>query len=74
MLKFRLAQHRGYITNQVMDKSIGAHFNLPGHGLENLSITIIEQVKSQDEDYRRERERYFINKFNTYHRGLNRQR
>jgi hypothetical protein len=30
-------------------------------------------VKSNDDLYRKEREKYFIRKFNTYYRGLNRQ-
>ena len=72
-LKFRLAQHRGYITNQVTSKSTGAHFNLPGHGVANLTITILEQAKKNSEEYRKEREKYLIRKFNTFNEGLNRQ-
>jgi hypothetical protein len=64
ILKFRLADHRGYITNQDLSKPTGQHFNIPGHSL---------AVRSQDHLYRKERERYFIRKFNTFYRGLNRQ-
>ena len=35
-LKLRLADHRGYITNQVTSKATGAHWNLPGHSLADL--------------------------------------
>ena len=73
ILKFRLADHRGYITNQDLSKPTGQHFNTPGHSLADLSITILEKVRSQDHLYRKERERYFIRKFNTFYRGLNRQ-
>ena len=52
----------------------GDHFNLPGHSLANVKITILEQVKKLDIMYRKEREKYFINKFNTYHQGLNREK
>ena len=31
----------------------------------------LERVKKNDESYRKERETYFINKFNTFYRGIN---
>ena len=64
-IKHRLADHRGYIVNNHVDKATGAHFNSPGHSLANLTCTVLEQVKYKDSCYRKERERYFINKFNT---------
>jgi hypothetical protein len=72
-LKHRLADHRGYVINKMTNKATGAHFNSPGHSLANLKITILEQVKKSDIQYRKEREKYFIKKFNTYYDGLNRQ-
>ena len=39
----------------------------------DLSIVILEKVRSSDDLYRKEREKYFIRKFNTYYNGLNRQ-
>ena len=71
MLRNRLADHRGYIKNQDTDKVTGAHFNLPGHDLSNLKITVLEIPKKMDDQYRKQRERYLINKFNTKHQGLN---
>ena len=73
LLKFRMAEHRGYISNQVVSKATGAHFNLPGHSLENMKFPVLEQVKYNSEPYRREKEIYHINKFNTFHKGLNRE-
>ena len=73
LLKNRLSDHRGYIHNQVLSVSTGNHFNLPGHSLADVKITILEQVKKNDTMYRKEREKYFINKFNTHHHGLNRE-
>ena len=71
-LKDRLADHRGYVQNQKLDIVTGAHFNQPGHSLSHLSITIIEKQKYKQSDiYRKERERYFINKFNTHYKGMN---
>ena len=72
-LKFRLADHRGYITNQVESRATGAHFNLPGHSLADLRVRILEQTQNHDEDYRLEREKYFIRKFNTFNKGINRE-
>ena len=41
--------------------------------LSHLKVTILEQVKFKSTEYRKEREKYFINKFNTLYEGLNRQ-
>ena len=71
IMKFRLAEHRGYIGNND-DTATGEHFNSPGHSISDLSITILEKVKRKGEAYRKEREKYFIRKFNTFYRGLNR--
>ena len=70
-LRYRLADHRGYILNKNQNKATGAHFSLPGHSLSDLSVTIIEQVKKNEDTYRKEREKYHIKQFNTYHSGLN---
>ena len=51
----------------------GDHYNSPGHSVSDLSVTILEKVKKNCELYRKERERYLINKFNTYYKGINRQ-
>ena len=63
--KFRLDEHRGYITKKVESQANGLHFNLPGHSVANLKATIIEQVKIPSEAYR---------KLNTYYNGINNQK
>ena len=73
ILKFRLADHRGYVNNLDESQATGKHFNSPGHSLSDLTIVILEKVRSSDDMYRKEREKYFIRKFNTYYNGLNRQ-
>ena len=72
LLRYRLAEHRGYVVNHVTTQPTGAHFTSPGHSLSDMKIMIIEQVKIQDPAYRKEREKYFINKFNTFYEGMNR--
>ena len=73
-LKSRLADHRGYINKEQTDTATGAHFNQPGHSLSDLSVTILEISRKEDDIYRKEREKYFINLFNTNYRGLNKQK
>ena len=73
-MKHRLADHRGYIVNKHVDKATGAHFTLPGHTLADLRYTILEQVKKSNDCYRKEREKYFITKFDTQNKGLNRRK
>ena len=67
MLKARLSDHRGYINNQVVSVTTGDHFNLPGHSLANMKITLLEKVKVNNDLYRKEMETYLINKFNTHY-------
>ena len=60
-LKHRLAEHRGYISNLVLSRATGAHWNQPGHSLADLKIVILEQSKNSSE-----REKYFIRRFDTF--------
>ena len=36
-----------------------------------LSVTVLEQVRKMDDAYKKEREEYFIRKFDTLNRGIN---
>ena len=49
-----------------MEQATGEHFTLPGHSISNMKMTIVERVKKNDDQYRKEREKYFIDKFNTF--------
>ena len=71
-LRSRLAEHRGYVTNKQTDKATGEHFNLPGHTVANMKISVIEQVRYKSDLYRKEREEFYIRKFNTLNEGMNR--
>ena len=72
-LKYRISDHKTYIKSENMEQTTREHFNLPGHNISNMKVTIVERVKKNDDQYRKEREKYFINKFNTFYRGINRQ-
>ena len=73
MLKSRMADHRGYVISGNTETATGAHFNSPGHSLSHMKVSVIEQVKKKDDNYRRIREKYHIEKFNTLNNGLNKQ-
>ena len=72
-LKDRISEHIGYINTKKRDQATGFHFNLPGHGLNNMKVTVLEQVHKLDPEYRKERESYFIRKFKTHYHGMNKQ-
>ena len=67
----RICEHIGYIRTEKHEKATGHHFNLPGHSLANMTATILEKVKVNDPEYRKEREKYHIRKFNTFYSGIN---
>ena len=71
-LSQRFAQHRGYVRNKQLDKATGAHFNLPGHQMSDMKVTIIEKVFSEDPQLRKARESHYIKKMNTKYKGMNR--
>ena len=72
LLKFWLADHRGYVVNKDTTQATGRHFNLPGHNLADLSITVVEQVRKNCIIYTKEREEMHIRRFDTLNKGLNR--
>ena len=74
MLKTHLAEHCGYVRNPREDTATGFHFNSPGHSLSDLRITAIEQSKKKNPLYRKQRETYHINRFNTFYKGINKKR
>ena len=70
-LKDRISQHIGYIKGQQTDQPTGNHFNLPGHTLGDMDVTIIEKCVNDSTMYRQIRETNFINLFNSIQKGLN---
>ena len=72
-LRERIYQHVGYVRNKTLSRATGEHFNLAGHSMHNMKFSIIEQVKSSDPLYGREREKLMIRKFNSYYCGINKE-
>ena len=71
LLKDRFSEHKGYVNTKNQSKTTGMHFNQKGHSVSNMQITIIEKVYNQDPQFRKQREKMFIQKFNTKYKGLN---
>lgn len=72
MLRDRFTEHKGYVNTNNISKTTGAHFNSKGHSVSDMRITVIEKVFSKEHQFRKEREKLYIQKFNTRYRGLNR--
>ena len=71
-LKERFSEHKGYENTNNQSKSTGAHFNSKGHSASDMNITILEKVFNSDINFRKQREKLYIQKFNTRYKGLNR--
>ena len=67
----RFSEHRGYVANQHLAKATGHHFNLPGHSIAEMEVTIPEKIFSLDAQFRKAREKMHIQNFNTKYKGMN---
>ena len=75
----RFGQHRGYV-NQYKTKieagkipeATGEHFNLPIHSISDMSLQIVEKVFSKSKAVREQREKMYINYFESETKGINR--
>ena len=74
MLCSRVAEHCGYFSQGETDKPVGAHFIKSGHSLADLRVSVIEHTRGRITEYRKERELYFIQIFDTYPCGMNKQK
>ena len=59
-LHIRLNGHR-YDIRKTQKSAVAKHFNEPGHTMEHLTIMVIENLQSNDIQFRRKRERFWIN-------------
>ena len=64
-------EHRGYVNTKNLSKTTGVHFNEKGHSVHDMEITIVEKIFNQNPHFRKEREKMYIQKFNTQYKGLN---
>ena len=61
-------EHRGYINNN-KNRATGDHFNLPGHSVYDRKFTVLEKVKYDRTEYRKD----IIRLFDAYYYGINRE-
>ena len=47
-MRERFQEHRTYVNQKIFNKPTGEHFNLRGHTMCNMTITILEKVKISD--------------------------
>ena len=62
----RICEHIGDVRTRKLEKPVAKHFNLPGHSLSDITATIIEKVKANCPQYRKEGEKYLVTKFNLF--------
>ena len=64
--------HRSDIKNKNNEKPVAVHFNSPGHKLSDLTILVLEQMRSNSPDLRKLRESYWIHHLHSIHpSGMN---
>ena len=63
--KDRFSEHIGYVKSGIISQPTGQHFNLPGHSIANMKATLLEKYEKNTATFRKLRESFFINKFNT---------
>ena len=63
-----------YLIREEVHKATGGHFNLPGHKMSDMSVSVLEKVKEKNIFYREGRESYHIENFNLQRKGINRKR
>ena len=71
-LAVRMNQNRGYVRNEKQETATGDHFNLPGHSMANMRVTVLEKIHLNDPKMRKTRESYYFKKCNSFHNGMNR--
>ena len=69
----RYYNHISYVRQKKSTETAGKHFNKPCHKLEHMRGLMIEEVRSNDPMTLKIREQYYIDKFDTYQNGLNRE-
>ena len=73
-LSMRFSEKRGYVNTKKLDKATGHHFNQAAHSLSDMRVSVLEKVHSKDPHMRETRESIYINKLNTFHKGMNKRK
>jgi hypothetical protein len=70
-LKNRIGEHKGYINKYIISQPTGEHFNLPGHSVANMNVTILEKsFLKMNKLYRKEPNGYYFIYYCMYYYNL----
>ena len=70
-LQERIQEHPGYIRNEKLNQATGEHFNLDGHFIHDMRISVIEKLHKTDRATREIRESMYIQSFHSELDGIN---
>ena len=70
----RFSDHRDYVKRGVTNEPSGEHFSSTGHDVSHMKGLVLEKVRDQDPYVLKAREHMYIQKFDTFRHGLNRER
>ena len=68
-----LSSHRSDVRTQKIN-AIGEHFNGPGHSISDMRFLPFEKITQNDETLIGSREEFWIQKKQSYEKGINRQK
>ena len=71
--KDRFAEHRDYVKSENLTQPAGEHFNSKGHSVAHLKGMVVEKVSNRDPFILETREKMYIQKFDTFNHGLNKE-
>ena len=69
----RFYNHISYVRSKKLDERSGKHFTKEGHTLDDMQGVILEKVHSKNPATLKIREQYYIDHFDTFRKGLNRE-
>ena len=70
-LQEKFSEHLGYVKNNKTNKATGDHFCSKGYTQSDMEIMVLEKLYNTSEQFRKQREKMFIQNFNTKHKGMN---
>ncbi len=67
-LKEKFSQHLSAVRSTIENinkTAVGEYLNLPGHSTANMKVIVLEKCRQNSSLYRKDRESFFIHKFET---------
>ena len=70
-LQSRFSEHLGYVKSKNISKATEDHFTSRGHQQSDMEVTIVEKIHDNSDQFRKQREKMYIQKLNTKYKGMN---